>query len=386
MYMLSRFEFEHLATQRHELSLSFYLPTHAVTADKTRQDPVRLKQLLRQAEGLLRERGQRPSAVEKFLAPLWTLQQDPIFWLHQSSGLAIFFSPELYRYYRLPLIFEEKLLVGDRFYLKPLLPLITNNGRYFVLALSKDQSRLFECTRFEAAQVPVEQMPQGLAEALRYDDPQRQVQYHTAPSGGGSGKRQAAMFHGHGVGTDDEKSNILRYFQQVETAMQELLRNHPLPVVLYGVEYLHGLYREASRYPNLVDHGLTGNPDLLKAKDLPDRVWPIVQTLFEQAQETAVNAFKTLEGTGRTSVDLLEILNGAVDGQVAVLFLLQGATQWGRFDPEARQVHLAAEGTPDGEDLLDTAAFHAFAKGGAIYVLEPASMPTRQSIAAILRW
>jgi len=62
-------------------------------------------------------------------------------------------------------------------------------------------------------EVELENTPQSLSEAFKYDDPEKQLQFHTrAPAAGGE---RAAMFHGHGVGKDDAKDNILRFFHQV---------------------------------------------------------------------------------------------------------------------------------------------------------------------------
>jgi len=47
--------------------------------------------------------------------------------------------------------------------------------------------------------VELEDVPQSIAEALRYDDPEKSLQFHTGTSGGGNGER-AAMFHGQGIG------------------------------------------------------------------------------------------------------------------------------------------------------------------------------------------
>jgi len=43
--------------------------------------------------------------------------------------------------------------------------------------------------------------PRKIEDILKYDDPEKQLQYHTGTSSG-KGKR-SAIFHGHGVGTDD---------------------------------------------------------------------------------------------------------------------------------------------------------------------------------------
>jgi len=40
------------------------------------------------------------------------------------------------------------VVVSDRFHLKPLLPLLTGDGRFYILALSQNQVRLLQGTRY----------------------------------------------------------------------------------------------------------------------------------------------------------------------------------------------------------------------------------------------
>jgi hypothetical protein len=77
----------------------------------------------------------RSSKALKLLQPAQELLNNNHFWLHQSNGLAIFGSTEIFRYYHLPLDFPELVIVGNRFHIKPLLPLLISNGQFYVLAL-----------------------------------------------------------------------------------------------------------------------------------------------------------------------------------------------------------------------------------------------------------
>jgi len=43
-----------------------------------------------------------------------------------------FVASDLFRYYRLSLLFEELVVVTDRFHLKPLLPLLSSDERFMV--------------------------------------------------------------------------------------------------------------------------------------------------------------------------------------------------------------------------------------------------------------
>jgi hypothetical protein len=104
MDILTRAELEQLMLKEQPLCVSIYLPTHR-TGIETQQDPIRLKNLLREAEQLLSAQGVGTHAVQKMLEPASRLLQDSDFWQHQSDGLAIFLSCNGARHYRLPLKF-----------------------------------------------------------------------------------------------------------------------------------------------------------------------------------------------------------------------------------------------------------------------------------------
>jgi hypothetical protein len=165
MDVLSRIELKTLVEKRGEWCVSLYLPTHRAGRD-IQQDPIRLKNLLRNAEERLLAGGLRTAEARSLLAPAQALLQDEMFWRHQSDGLAIFLSPTEFHSYRLPLKFPEIRVVTDRFHIKPLLPLIHSGQRFFVLALSQNQVRLLDCTQHHVDEVELENVPTSLAEAL----------------------------------------------------------------------------------------------------------------------------------------------------------------------------------------------------------------------------
>jgi hypothetical protein len=209
MELFPREELKALVKRREGPCVSIYMPTHRAFPE-TKQDPIRFKNLLRQAEERLKAVGLRSPDAKKLLKPARALIKDGLFWQYQGDGLATFISSDGFYHYRLPLKFDELLVVTDRCHIKPLLSLIGLDGRFYILALSQNEVKFFQCTRHSVREVELKNVPRSLGEALKYDDPERQLQFHTrAPAAGGE---RAAMFHGQGVGKDDTKDNILRFF------------------------------------------------------------------------------------------------------------------------------------------------------------------------------
>ncbi|HXH10751.1 MAG TPA: hypothetical protein VNP04_13440 [Alphaproteobacteria bacterium] len=292
--------------------------------------------------------------------------------------------PYASHYYRLPLRFEELVVVTERFHLKPLLPLLTGDGSFYVLALSQNAVRLLQCTRHHVSEVDLENVPTSLDEALKYDDPERQLQFHTGtPPGTG---RRPAMFHGHGVGIDDSKDNILRYCQQLDAGLRTLLRGEQAPLVLAAVDYLMPIYREANTYGHLLNDGVSGNPEGLSAEELQAQAWQVVEPHFRQAQEDAVRQYHRLAGTGRTANDIREVLPAAAHGRVECLFVAVGVQQWGTYDRNSEALQVHQEPQPGDEDLLDLAAMLTIANGGSVHAVKPDDVPGKAPLAAIYRY
>lgn len=82
------------------------------------------------------------------MRPAENLLRDEDFWQHQSDGLAVFLSPGSFRAHRLPSRFDEILVIADKFQIKPLLPLFNRNVKFYILALSMNEVRLFLGTEY----------------------------------------------------------------------------------------------------------------------------------------------------------------------------------------------------------------------------------------------
>jgi hypothetical protein len=187
---------------------------------------------------------------------------------------------------------------------------------------------------------------------------------------------------------DDPKDYILRYFHWVDEGLRDLLRDVKAPLVLAGVDYLLPIYKEANTYPYLVDEGIEGNPEELRAEELHQRAWAIVQPRFLEAQKEASAEYKQLAGAGseQASNDLKKVVRAAYHGRVETLFVAVGLQQWGTFDPETNTVQVHEEAEPGDEDLLDFAAVQTLLNGGTVYAVEPDKVPDEALLAAMFRY
>lgn len=387
MDILPREALQTLLTHEARPCVSIYIPTEHVQAE-VQQNPTRFKNRVREAQQKLEESGMRASDAQDLLAPATELIEDAPFWRDQSEGLAVFAAPDWFQTYRFPVRFEGVTVVNNRFYVKPLLPLMSGDGRFYVLALSQNSVRLLRGSHYSVSELALENVPQSLAEALQYDEQERQLQFHTETPPSGGGRERSAVFHGQGF-TDAarDKKDILRFFQQLDRGVHDLLKDEHVPLVLAGVDFLFPIYREANTYPELVDGGVSGNPEHLSDQELHDRAWKVVEPIFQSEQEEDLRRYRELAGHDERSANKLEdAVPAAYFQRIDTLFLPERHHAWGRFDPEDGSITLDEEDDPANEDLLDFAAIHTYLNGGTIYACSPDQMPDGAPIAAILRY
>jgi hypothetical protein len=378
MDALSRQDVKALMLHEQGPCVSLLLPTHRGGAE---EDVIRWKNLVQEAEDGLVAHGTRAPEARELLRPAARLLEDPTFWKLQGDGFAAFLAPGFARAWRLPLRVGPQAVVGRRFHVKPLLALLQGDGRFYVLALSQKRVRLLEGTRDSTRELGLEGVPRSLAEALRFHDKDEPLLFHTHP-GLGLG-RWGAIFHGHGVGIDDFKDDLLNYFRQIDRGLHDLLRDARAPLLLASVEYLWPLYRQANTYPHLLEGGIRGNPDHLSPRQLHDRAWALVGPDFCTAERQAAALYARLAGTGRTFNDPAEAATAAYRGRVQLLLVADGKECLGAFDPQSGAAALHEPARPGDEDLLNLAAIFTFRHGGTVHVVPAQAVPFGGPVAGV---
>jgi hypothetical protein len=364
--------------------VSCYLPTHRNPSEK-KEDRMRLKNLLNEAEDRLAGRGLRSPVVRELLEPARDLLDHEAFWESLRDGLALFVSPTLFRVYTVSIPTREFLAVGDRFHLKPLLPVLRSDGRFYLLGLSQERAILLEGTRESLVEVPVPDLPKDLVSALHLESfpPERTLEFRTQTSiSGGRG----TIFHGHAEEAEDVTRFLLEYFRQVDRAVSAFLRGSRAPLVVAGVDYLHPLYAEANTYPYLLVDGVYGNPDVFNIEDLHRRSWRVIESALDLELDRALFEYADQAGGPRSSEEVSTILVGAYFGRVGRLFVAEDLQLWGRFDPDTLEVRVHESRQDDDVDLLDWAAIRTVSTDGLAYVLPRARIPGGGPMAALFRF
>ncbi len=390
---LTRDDFAWLLGSEATVCLSLYMPTHRTGGPEHREDAIRFSNLIRKTEEVLRERDVRGLALQDVTEFLAGLQKDAIFWQNQSDGLAIFAEvgkPDgLREARRLPLRFDERCIAADRFEIRPLLPLLQGDGRFYVLAASQNRVRLLEGTRFGVHEIEDDRLPTNMRDALNIDEYVRSLQFNSfRGAGGAEGGRGAAAYHGHGGGDMDVKKSdeLLPYFRKIDDALGELFGVERAPLVFAGVDYLFPIFREACHYDGLVSEPLTGNFDAAKPQELHDRAWPLIEARFRTALDAELDRLGAA-GAKLASHDAEEIGKAAEAGRIETLLLADGTTLHGRpIDTAAGTGSLAQKETRAVGDPLNRAAVLTLQTGGRVYSVPRERMPMQADVAARFRY
>ncbi len=385
MDILNRSDIHELIEVTGEWCISLYMPAHPIGWEQ-QQNTIRLRNLLTRARKDLSEYGLRRPDIEGLLRPAEELLLDRDFWQHQSDGLAIFMSNNFSRTYRLPAKFEELLVITSNFHIKPLLPLLSSDGKFYILAINLNGIKLFLGTKDTISEVELTGTHTNVEEALWMDEPERHLDMHTASNSTGRGGG-SAIFHGQSI-RDEDKTNILRFFHYIDQELSALLNDKSTLMIPAGVDYLLPLYREANTYDNLLQEALIGAPEKLPIKELHKRAWQIIEPIFRERQQQAIQQFEELNGQQSDLVtsDLNKAVKAAKFGQVGTLFVPLGIQKWGWYDPENNKVVQDREPTPENEDLFDFAAIHTILNSGQVYAVQREELPGDGDLAAILRY
>lgn len=386
MDYFGRDELKELLAVQDVPTASIYLETERSSGAEANR--LRFRAALEQAEEELSasvSQDQVDQVLDPFRAYL-DVEQD--FWTYQADGLAAFASPEMHRVYRLPVSFEDLVVVAPTFHTRPLMEYLQAPDRYWVLSISQKEVRLWQGTRSGLTPVDLAGVPRSLQEALGYEFERDELQFHS-PKQGGTPGGTGAIFHGHGVGQDDAKPELKRFFRKVDEGVRELLADEIGPVILAAVDYYHPLYHEVSRLENLTDEGVTGNVSNWDASRLHDSAWPLVRETVLEKIDGALQLWENAYSNGKGEADLASVARLAVAGRIRLLLTEHGRNVWGRFDRHTGEMEHIREGGedpgPEAVDLLDEVAEVVMEKGGRSLILSEERMPTETGVAAILR-
>lgn len=373
---------EELLQEREPPAISIYLPTSRTTSE-WEADRLRYRAAVDRARRALASDFEG-STTREMLGALEGLLDDQEFWLHQSDGLAVFRAADFSRLYRLPIAVPELVVVAPTFHTRPLLQFLQAPDRFWILALSQKEVKLWEGTSAGLRQADLGGIPSSLVEATsKYVDYEEETFHSSRGSGGRS------SYHGHGPGLDSLEWEVEHFVRKVDEGLRERLGAEPGPVILAGVESEVSLLRSVSKLKTLADEAIKGNVSHWSVDRLHEAARPVVEKLAERRIESALKLWESAFGPEKTEMDLAASVRLAVAGRVRLVMTERERRIWGQVDRSTGAIEILGEdgddpGT-DAVDLLDELAELVILRGGDALMVPGDRMPTETGVATFLR-
>ncbi len=372
----------------------------------TDADRVRLRNLIRGAREALVSDIVRPPDADALLAGVQRVAEDDSVWAGGPSGLALFVAGEDTKAFWVDHPLPETVLVGNRFYLRPLYAGLTDDTRVWALAIDSNRSRLFHIDRVGVQEVDLPAgTPVSMADETLLDEREESLQFHTVPGATPQGAQgvPSAMFHGHGGAKDADKIQRKHFMLELARGVVWAIGSESAePLVLLGVDYLVEDFLAVCDYAHIAPKHVMGATDYLLPAQVQREALEAIAPLVETALTADVDEYRALTGTGHTSSDAPEILMAAASGRVRTLLMDDSEGPWGYFNradftvdslcpskPRMLRDAMPVPETTDliecGWDLVDLAAAETLLHGGTVRAFTSEASPVKGA-AAVFRY
>lgn len=373
---MTRRDIAQLQTINEYPSVSILLPTHRTIPEKL-QDPIRLKDLIRTAFNRLTAEFPERELTSLF-AHLDKLY-DQIDFTATLDGLALFANKHFSALYILPFPVKEQVVIDKSFDTKHLVFELNRLIQYFVLALSKNSTRLFR----------------GLGNNFLYEIIEPEFDAQGNPISGfplndlGPEQHRALA-----IGTGDKDAAYLeahdkQFFRFVDGFLDKFLQHEQLPVFLLGAGKDRELFMHVTKHKKSIVEQLHGNFDEASPLDIMHAVEPLLKNYIKQKHQAALAELEEAIGTLHYAAGFEPVWHVAQTGRVHKLLIERGLSINGTFNPEKpEQVVLSTQVaiSPTVDDLVDYLIETVLSKRGEVIFVEPGTLAQHQKVAAILRY
>lgn len=379
--MLTQQQFDNLANAEGNHLASIYIPTSP--AGNTEKDRIRLKNAIQKAKNLLTERGMSDLDAKQYLVKGTNLTEDFDFAHDSGNGLAIFVNKSGLETVTLNQPTTERVEIGNSYLVSPLMGEIdAAENAFYLLTLSRGGTKLFISRDGQLDAIDTTGLvPEDMEAALLLDDPDAQLQR------AGRSDRIGTFF-GHGAGKDTEQGHLKAYFDIVDQGIATILKNETRPLLLAGVTELIPIYREANQYNHLIeDKYVSGNVDEMATTELYEKAQTALGDYFIEQKQRDLELFGLNRSKGEAGAEIEVIIPAAINGQLAVLWVAEGVTAYGKYKEESNTISLSTVKSDTDVELHNLALKKAKATGARIYLMPQENLPEPHStICAIYRY
>ena len=360
--------------------LSLYVPLSAAPNQQgSKLNKLEWKELVASATEKAGDQADKARALLNSIGDLEEITDGAPGW---AKGVAVLRSEDTQRVIHLHEDVQPRADFGPCFYIRPLLPELTKPSVFYVLALSQKNVRLLRCTLDSSEEVPL-----GANASTSYDEymdaaKPDHVSIKRGTAGMASGSSKGVI--GTTTSELERKDEYLRhFFKQIDAGVGEVLRGKTDPLVPVGVEYELPIYASVNTYPHMVEEGVRGAANGLKAGEMHARAIEAVANQHERRLDAALAEYDHKAGGGASN-RLKDIVTAAHDGRVLTLIVSDSVEAPGTFDEETNRA--VGERNGGGQDLINDAVVQTITHSGNVFVATTKKMPNGAPAVAIFRY
>lgn len=338
--------------------ISITLPTHRTHPDNA-QDPVLLKDLMKEVrERLLKEMDKKEA--EAYYNKLESLAAQ-IDHQYNTEGLALFVSPSVSEYLRLPVSPEARTVVDGSFEVRDILRALHKTDYYYAMVLSKSKVRLFAGIGKQLEEVTEGGFP------LEPDFNEKKI----IDSG-----------NAHEV-----ENKIKEFFNRADKLFWEIYKeNKSGHLILFGDTKNIGYYKEVADHPQLIIGSVEGNYDDAKAHELAEKAQPIVEQFLAERRKEMLAELEKAFKEKLAAAGINEVYRTAQEGRGRLLFVEEGYQQAAKV--ENNQLFFDVDPKAPGviDDLVDDIVETVIQFGGQVIFVPDGALEKYDRIAMVLRY
>jgi hypothetical protein len=358
--VLSRSELKSLQAHRDYPSVSILAPTHR-TAPSNKQDPIKVKNLVRKAIDRLHGEFKKRE-VAAVVDNLQGLVRD-VDWEHTLDGLALFAGKNRSAAVSLPFRVKPRAMIDSTFATRDLVYAFNRAPPYRVLLLSH-HSRLYDAWTTVLDEHTTKPFPM----------------VHRGP---GFSKRPGV----YGINPSAKRDEAYRtFFQSVDAAVDALQRVNSLPLVVVGVERNLAFFQEVTRQAAAIIGMLAGNHDRTAPSALGKLAWPVFDAGATLRRTEALVQLDQAVSAHRHASGIDQVWRAAVGAKCRTLLVEKTFKYPADLSPEGdRLLPYTGKGAASLDDAVDETIERVMDTGGEVFFYGPGDLDVHQKIAAVLR-
>jgi hypothetical protein len=305
---------------RSDCCVTILLNTHR-HAPESKKDEIVLKNLVSQAENRLKENYDNETGriVTDKLKDL----ASSIDARYNFESLALFVSPDVAEFTRMPIEVEDRVIIGETFSTRDLIRMLHKELNYYILVLSRERARLIEA----AGDKEIQEIHSGFPMENSY----------TVPGEGKLFNRETGL--------------VMEFYRNVNDQLDDVMDEKKLPVFVCTDSSNFADYLEAGGDEEKIAGHIDGNKDQEDPHNIVQSVWPKVQQWHHEKNDRLLTQLTKNAGAGDFETDLSEIWKAIIEGKGSVLYVKEGFIQPAKV--ENNVVEPADENSANVDDIID---------------------------------